>query len=346
MSVLIHAARRPHAFLPYATRCYSVEPTKPSVKLVAELRKLTEASMMKAREALVATHNDLDKAIEWLQKDLAVSGAKKAAKVADRSAGEGLISVSILGRGAGSGNGGVRAAMVELNCETDFVARNQLFGELAANIAHTAAFITEPAATDTLISPCSLHELNSAPLISATNPGSSSHFTVANAIQETIAKVGEKVSLRRAVSVIRDPLASSMPQVGLRVASYLHGSLSNASQGRVGSLALVGLKSTRLSALLSEDVFLGDLEKLERSLARQIVGFETQTIKAPGGQGDETVLYDQPFMMLGGNASSDTVQKVLQSWARQKGMVEGSDADGVEVVEFAKWTVGEPISNH
>ncbi len=59
---------------------------------------------------------------------LAISGAKKAAKVSHRTAGEGLVSASVLSRGTGSSPGGVRAALVELNCETDFVARNALFG--------------------------------------------------------------------------------------------------------------------------------------------------------------------------------------------------------------------------
>ncbi|EIN13921.1 hypothetical protein PUNSTDRAFT_79835 [Punctularia strigosozonata HHB-11173 SS5] len=347
MASFLPAARRTtaNARLLRTLRCYSTEPTKPSVKLIAELRKLTEVSLTKAREALVATNNDLDKALDWLHKELAVSGAKKAAKVAGRNAGQGLVSVSVLGRGTGSGNGGLRAAMVELNCETDFVARNQLFGALAADIAHTAAFITEPTSSNTLLTPCSLEALTHAPLISAANIGTTAHSTVASAIQETIAKVGEKVSLRRAVTVVRDPFPSSQSELGLRVASYLHGSLNNTSQGRVGALALIGLKSNRLSELLSGDAFRGDLEKMERAIARQIVGFETQSITASGTEADadETALYEQPFMMLGGDADGDIVRNVLQSWARQRGMNGGANRHGgVEVLEFAKWTVGEP----
>src|SRR6266403_4324277 len=74
---------------------------------------------------------------------LAISGAKKAAKVSHRTAGEGLVGASVLSRGTGSSPGGVRAALVELNCETDFVARNALFGRLVADVAHTAAFLAE-----------------------------------------------------------------------------------------------------------------------------------------------------------------------------------------------------------
>src|SRR6266446_3815164 len=113
-------------------RFYSTSAEKPPLKLVAELRKLTEVSITKAREALAASNNDVSAALKWLQNDLAVSGAKKAAKVAHRTAGEGLVGASVLPRRTGSSPGGVRAALVELNCETDFVARNALFGRLVA----------------------------------------------------------------------------------------------------------------------------------------------------------------------------------------------------------------------
>ncbi len=106
-------------------RFYFTSAEKPYLKLVAELRKLTGVSITKAREALAASNNDVSAALKWLQSDLAVSGAKKAAKVAHRTAGEGHVGASVLSRGTGSPPGGVRAALVELNCETDFtMARN------------------------------------------------------------------------------------------------------------------------------------------------------------------------------------------------------------------------------
>ena len=74
-------------------RLYSTAapPPKPSVKLIAELRKLTEVSISKAREALTATNNDVDAAFKWLQDDLVASGAKKAEKLADRTTKQGLV---------------------------------------------------------------------------------------------------------------------------------------------------------------------------------------------------------------------------------------------------------------
>jgi elongation factor Ts len=64
---------------------------KPNIKLLAKLRQETEVSMTKAKEALIKNDNDYQLALNWLNQDALASGAKKAAKVADRVAGEGLI---------------------------------------------------------------------------------------------------------------------------------------------------------------------------------------------------------------------------------------------------------------
>jgi elongation factor Ts len=320
-------------------------PTKPSLKLVAELRKLTEVSITKAREALSATNNDVTAALDWLQKDLVTSGAKKAAKVEGRIAREGLVSVSVLSQGWGDrrGMGSVRAAMVELNCETDFVGRNELFRKLAADIAHTAAFISDrPPATGpaSLLQPCPLDVLNGAPLLSQGNLQTSPSSTVASSIRDLIAKVGEKISLRRAVAVVQNPLTQT--DLGLRLGSYVHGSV-HPSQGRIGALALIALKSPKLLDLLSSDAFIDDLENLQRALSRQIVGFDTRSIRPPPGTKDETALYEQPFMMMTGT-SGETVEAVLRDWVKEKGlMADGDEQTGIEAVEFTKWTVGDNL---
>lgn len=77
-------------------KCYTTAaaPVKPNMKLLKELRKETEVSMSKAKEALVKTNNDYAKALAWLSEDAQVSGAKKAQKVAGRIAGEGLITTA------------------------------------------------------------------------------------------------------------------------------------------------------------------------------------------------------------------------------------------------------------
>ena len=314
--------------------------TKANIKLVAELRKRTEVSLSKAKEALTATNNDVDVALEWLEKDLITSGAKKKEKVQDRTAGEGLIGVSVLSNGFSRQNAarGVRAAIAELNCETDFVARNQLFGELLDDITHTAAFISDFDAYYTIADSKTFLDkfLLPAPLLSARNPSQRPTTDVGGAIDALIAKVGEKISLARAAS-ISHPLPSSQSSVSLRVASYLHGSVAGGltSQGRIGALALLALKSPRLSAITENATFSDDIEKLQRSLARQIVGLETLSVQ----DADETALYNQPFMMFAG--SDQPVGTILKQWAMEKGLTEpGEEGSGLEVLEFARWSVG------
>ena len=327
-----------HAFRSFSSSSPSF--TKADIKLVAELRKRTEVSLSKAKEALTETNNDVNAALEWLEKDLIASGAKKKEKVQDRIAGEGLIGVSVLSNGLSKQNGGrgVRAAMVELNCETDFVSRNRLFGELLDDIAHTAAFISDFDAYHTISDSKAFLDkrLLPAPLLSARDPSRKPTTDVGGAVDALIAKVGEKVALSRAVS-ISHPLPSPQSTVALRIASYLHGSVAGGltSQGRIGALALLALKSPRLSTVAENSTFSDDIEKLQRALARQIVGFETFSVRG----GDETALHNQPFMMFAG--SDQPVGTVLNQWATEKGLIKpGEQGSGLEVLEFAKWSVG------
>jgi elongation factor Ts len=327
-----------HAFRSFSSSSPSF--TKANIKLVAELRKRTEVSLSKAKDALIATNNELEAALEWLEKDLISSGAKSKEKVQDRTAREGLIAVSVLSNGFSKKNagGGVRAAMVELNCETDFVARNQLFGELLDDIAHTAAFISDFDAYHTIAAskPFLDEHLLQAPLLSARDPSRKPTTDIGGAVDKLIAKVGEKISLSRAIS-ISHPLPSPQSNVTLRAASYLHASGAGGltSQGRIGALALLALNSPRLSAVTRNPNFSEDIDKLQSALARQIVGFETLSVK----DSNETALYTQPFMMFAG--SDQPVHVVLNRWATEKGLTEpGDQGSGLEVLEFAKWSVG------
>lgn len=324
-------------------------PVKASVKLVAELRKITDVSITKAKDALVATNNNVEAALQWLEKDLESSGLRKADKVRDRAANEGLIAVSVLSKGAGGGEGErlgepIRAAMIELNCETDFVGRNKLFSELARDIAHTAAFFAEPQTQSPIFHSQNLEGLLNAPLVSPSRPDAES-LTIEQAIRNAIVHVGENISLRRSVVTALDATISG--RTAFRLASYVHGSTSEASQGRIGALSYFRLRATGLDSLLSASAFRSDLEKLERSLLRQIVGFDTRSIvNSAENPEPEHALYSQPFAMLAGAPSDETVQQCLLKWAQEKGIsreANGSDEFGVDVVDFKKWTLGEPI---
>lgn len=333
-------------------RLYTTEPPKASVQLVAKLRKATDTSISKAREALIATNNDYEAALEWLEKDLAVTGAKKAAKVEGREANEGLIGLSILSPGLGKRNGSVRASIVELNCETDFVARNELFDKLLADIAFSVAFHAEQPMdfqdTPTLIRSCPVDALLDAPYLEIPSEQTNSEAvsSIGSAIRDSIAKLGEKIQLRRAASVVfrgvKDDEGSV--QAGLRVGSYAHGG-KTPTHGRIGTLALLYLKSPELKTLIHSSSFLSELEKLDRAVARQIAGLDTRSIHFRKDS-PETSLYEQPFMMFPGEYSSMIVREALQKWASQNGMLKDSDPnvfEGVSISEFARWTVGEEL---
>jgi len=173
--------------------------------------------------------------------------------------------------------------------------------------------------------------------------------TVRSAIRDAIAKLGENVVLKRAASVVHDPVPRMRADLGLRIASYAHGGVASptlppsTSQGRIGALALFALKSPRLTPLLGTLDFREELGRIERALARQIVGFDTMAIR---GEGVEGALYDQPFMMFGSALEGETVGAGLARWAREKQLIldtDGTDTGGLEVVDFVKWTVGETL---
>ena len=138
-----------------------------TAKDVNELRSQTGAGMMDCKKALTECNGDIEAAINWLRE----KGIAKAAKKADRIAAEGLASVIIDGN---------KAAIIEVNCETDFVTKNAEFVELVETIAKTAL------ANDAK----SLDEVNALAV-------EGTEGTVADLVVAKTAKIGEKLSLRR-----------------------------------------------------------------------------------------------------------------------------------------------------
>lgn len=299
-------------------------------------------SISKAREALAQSNGSIPGALEWLQHDLVATGTAKAAKVSSRATNEGVIGVSVLSHGAGFNTaGGVRAAMIELNCETDFVGRNEIFSKLASDIAHTAAFIVEVKQQDSAtFTSLSLDELREAPFLS--RDGAASGGTVSTAIRDTIVKVGENISLRRAKAIVENAAPTPTGTSALRLATYVHGALHGISCGRVAALTLVNLRSPHLKKIIREEVFRTQLGVLERSIARQIVGFDTMAIKTKPENGfDDQVLYTQSFITLAGEFNGLPFAEALEKWSINSGLIENPEQGGVEVTEFLKWTVGE-----
>ena len=169
-----------------------------SAAQVKELRELTGAGMMDCKAALSETGGDMEAAVDWLRK----KGLSKAAKKAGRVAAEGLIAIMVAPR---------KGAMVEVNSETDFVARNDHFQGLAKMIADVALGVGED--------------------IEAIKAAKAGSMTIADAISSAIATIGENITLRRAAVL----------SVGQGVvASYMHNQVSD-GLGKIG--VLVALES-------------------------------------------------------------------------------------------------------
>ncbi|KAJ7597452.1 elongation factor TS-domain-containing protein [Mycena floridula] len=296
-------------------RHYSTSPPKTTIQLVAEIRKLTDAPIAKARQALTESSNDLEAALKWLEKDLAVSGAAKAARIQDRVAKEGLISVALSNEATNA-----RGAIVELNCETDFVARTDQFTRLAAEIARSVA--TNSRTSSAVFQAVDMAELLDYPL-------ADSSLTVKSAILDLVGRTGENVTLRRATTLTHE----GEPTKPIHIGSYVHNASKQfPNQGRIATLTALSLQSSQLSELFSDATFISELGIMERALGRQIVGFGPTAIREGD---DDTVLYNQLFAMIGGEKAQFTVRQVLAEWKQQWKLEE------LEMSDFVKWEVGQ-----
>jgi elongation factor Ts len=285
-----------------------------SATMVKDLRDKTGAGMMDCKAALGETNGDVEAAIDWLRK----KGLKKAAKKAGRVAAEGLVGVAV---------GGDTGALVEVNSETDFVARNDQFKEFVKNAAEIALEIDGD-----------LEKLLAKPMGNA---------TVQDELTGLIAKIGENMSVRRVAALAVKP--------GV-VASYVH----NASSPELGKIGvLVGLKSegdtAKLSAFgkqlamhvaaaaplaltpehLSADVIERE-RNVQRELAKQSGKPDNVVDKMIEGRMrkfyEESVLMSQIFVIDG----ETPVNKAVEKLAKEIGKP-------VEVVGFVRFQVGEGI---
>ena len=185
--------------------------------LVKDLREKTGVGMMDCKKALGETNGDLEAAVDWLR----AKGLSKAAKKADRAAAEGIVAVAIVGN---------EAAVVELNSETDFVARNADFQKAAGDFANLALKAAD-------------HDA----LLNAPHGGAK----VSDAVTQLIATIGENITLRRSAKLKVENGA---------IAAYVHAKVDG--KDNLGRIAvLVALESTGNTA---------ELESFGKKLAMHI----------------------------------------------------------------------------
>src|SRR6202045_4619426 len=170
-----------------------------TASMVKELREKTGAGMMDCKTALGETSGDMEAAVDWLRK----KGLAKAAKKAGRVAAEGLIAVKVAG---------TKGVVVEVNSETDFVARNDMFQGLVKMIAQVA--------------------LEVGPDVDKIKAAKAGSVTVEHALADAVATIGENMTLRRAGALSVDKGA---------IGSYVHNSVTD-GLGKIG--VIVGLEST------------------------------------------------------------------------------------------------------
>jgi elongation factor Ts len=284
--------------------------------LVKELREKTGAGMMDCKRALGETAGDIETAIDWLRK----KGLAAAAKKAGRVAAEGLVGVA---------TDGVAGAAVEVNSETDFVARNEAFQDFVRNLAGLA-----------LAKGDDLEALKAAPY-----PGESR--SVAEQLTHLVATIGENMNLRRAKRLTVGEGA---------VVSYVHNALT-AGLGKIG--VLVALESTgdaaRLTALGKQlamhiaaanpqflDVASVDAASLDRE--RDILREQARASGKPDAiiekmvEGrirkyyEEVVLLEQIFVVDG----ETRIAKVVEAAAKEIGAP-------IKITGFVRYALGEGI---
>lgn len=286
-----------------------------TANLVKELREKTGAGMMDCKTALTEVKGDIEAAIDWLRK----KGLSKAAKKAGRVAAEGLVGV------ATSGNSG---SVVEVNSETDFVARNEQFQDLVTKVTSLAGAAKGDVAK----------------LLAATFPGKK--VTVEEQVKELIATIGENMNVRRT--------ATLQVPAGV-VGSYVHGQVAP-GLGKIGVLVALessGKNTDELAALARQiamhvaatnpialDIAGVPPETLEREkaiLADKNQGKPPQVIEKIVASGlksyaKDNCLLDQAYIH---DPSKSVAQAVKEA--------EGKAGAPVKLVAFVRYALGEGI---
>ncbi|MDX2155515.1 MAG: translation elongation factor Ts [Hyphomicrobiaceae bacterium] len=288
--------------------------------MVKELRDKTGAGMMDCKAALSEVQGDIEQAVDWLRK----KGLSKAAKKADRIAADGLIGVAVAGKSG---------AVVEVNSETDFVARNDKFQDMVRQIAG----LSQQAGG-------SLERL-----LSLGYPGTAN--TVETHVKEMVATIGENMSVRRTAaleakegvvaSYVHNRVVDGLGKIGVLVAVE--------SAGAADSLAEIGRQvALHIAAANPQAISPEDLDKNLIERERQVY---LEQAKASGKSDDivakmvegrlrkeffsQVVLMQQVFFGPGGDGKM-TVEQYLKDAQKAAGAP-------VKIARFVRFALGEGI---
>ncbi|MFA5122219.1 translation elongation factor Ts [Zavarzinia sp.] len=287
-----------------------------SAALVKDLRAKTGAGMMDCKKALAENGGDIEQAIDWLRK----KGLSAAAKKADRVAAEGLVAVA---------SAGTKAAVVEVNSETDFVARNPAFQSFVANVAKVAVEVG--ADIDAIAV--------------AAYPGTGRN--VKDELTHLIATIGENMNLRRAAvlevskgvvaSYIHSATAPGLGRIGVLVALE--------SDGPTDKLETLGKQiAMHIAATNPASLDVSSLDPALVARERDVLSEQARASGKPENiiekmiEGrvrkfyEEVVLLEQVFVIDG----ETRVGKAVEAAAKEAGV-------SIKVAAFVRFALGEGI---
>ncbi|MEL6858820.1 MAG: translation elongation factor Ts [Pseudomonadota bacterium] len=279
--------------------------------LVKDLRDKTGAGMMDAKKALVENDGDVEAAVDWLR----AKGLSKAAKKSGRTAADGLVAAVV-------SDDGKTGAVVELNAETDFVARNETFQGALSDIASLA--LTTAGTTEAL----------------AAAPAPDGDGTVDDMIKRLVGTIGENMALRRAGQIKADS-----------VAAYIH-SAEAPGMGKIG--VLVGLNGSgdladagkkvamHIAATSPASATVADLDQELVAREKQVLTEQAEQSGKPANVIEkmiegrikkfykEVVLVEQQFVM---NPDQTVAQFIADNGAELEGFVMFKLGEGIEKAE-------------
>lgn len=290
--------------------------TQVTAEMIKNLRETTGAGMLDCRKALTETNGDMEAAIDWLRK----KGLSAAAKKSGRVAAEGVVAVAVEGN---------KGAIIELNAETDFVARNDQFQALARTTAELAV----------------RHSIGEVEELKNTKDGHGK--TVAENITNAIATIGENMNLRRSAimgvhqgvvaSYIHNSVAPGMGKIGILVGIETAGDAGKAEA--FGKQIAMHIAAARPEALSTNDV---DSAKLDRERAvyrdQALASGKPAEVVEKMVEGrvrkyyEEVVLLEQLFVIDG----KTKVSQVVADAAKEVGAP-------VKLTGFIRFQLGEGI---
>lgn len=268
--------------------------------MVKELRDVSGAGMMDAKKALTETSGDMEAAIDWLR----TKGLAKAAKKSGRTAAEGLVGVAV--------RDGVGVA-VEVNSETDFVARNSDFQEIVRAIADVATDCAD---------------------IEALRGAKLGDKTVEDAVTEKITTIGENLHLRRMVAV-----------EGESVASYVHNAVAD-GLGKIGVLVALKGADNGIGKQIAMHVAATSPASLsEADLDPALVEREKAVLTEQARESGKPEGVIEKMIVGRMNKFFEEVTLLKQKFVINPDITVGQAAKdaGVEVLGFARLAVGEGV---